>query len=478
MTDQFEVIRKAQFYQTIGGASVASQFEDVIDPATAKPFQRSPVATDEEIDLAVDAARMAQPAWAALSWDARETCLRDLATAIEDQAEYLATLQTMEQGMHLAASLGTIKYTAMSLRLIAAVRAPGRTLADTETNLVKEHWAPLGVVAAIGPWNGPLILGMQKVVTALIGGNTVVLKPSELTPLSTLEVGRIARSILPDGVFNVIGGGRSVGASLVAHPGVDKVSFTGSSATGVNIARQSSEYLRPLTLELGGNDAAILLPDGSIDDLVREIVSMGLANRGQFCAGIKRVYVPIDLHDEVCDKLVQAAAKIRIGAGFEPDIEMGPIQNKAQFDKICAYVDDAKAAGGQVLIGGAPLEREGYFYPPTVFSGVGDGVKLVDEEQFGPVVPIIAYEDLDAVIARINAGKYGLTGSIWTADLERGAELAARLHVGTGWVNQHGAFDPAYPFPLIKLSGVGIDWDDYGVKGAMRLQVINTLKPR
>ena len=465
------------FTQTIDGQPAATRFEDVINPATGAPFHRSPVATAEELDAAVAAARRAQPAWAALSWDEREALINQLADAMEANAEYLSVLNTMEQGMIVAESAMLLAGAVVSLRIIAKVRAPARVLADTATNRVTESWCPLGVVGAIAPWNAPVILGMQKVVTALIGGNTIVLKPSELTPLGTLEIGRIAREILPPGVFNVIGGGREVGAALVAHRGVDKVSFTGSTATGIHIARQSSEFLRPVTLELGGNDAAILLPDGSIDAMVSETLRVGLANRGQFCAAIKRIYVPSALHDEVCEKLVAAAAPIRLGDGLDPGTDMGPIQNKAQFDKICGFVEEAKAAGGKILIGGEPLAGEGYFYPPTVVAGLRDGVRLVDEEQFGPVVPVIAYDDLDAVIDAINAGPYGLTGSIWTADLEKGAQVAARLTIGTGWVNQHGAFDAHYPFPLIKDSGMGTDWADHGVKGTMRLQVVNARKP-
>jgi acyl-CoA reductase-like NAD-dependent aldehyde dehydrogenase len=471
-----EQILRTEFTQTIDGAAVATEFEDVINPATGAPFHKSPAATPAEVEAAIAAARRAQPAWAALTWDEREAYIGKLADVIEANQEYLSVLNTLEQGMNVASSRGLVIGTVISLRIIAAVRAPGSVLADTDTNLVTQRWCPLGVVGAIAPWNGPLILGMQKVVTALIGGNTIVLKPSELTPLSTLEVGRLARDILPAGVFNVIGGGRAVGAGLVSHPGLDKISFTGSTATGIHIARQSAEFLRPATLELGGNDPAILLPDGPVDKLVDAVVRIGLANRGQFCAAIKRVYVPRGMHDAVCEAVTAAAAKITIGDGLDPANDMGPIQNKAQFDKICDFVDDAKAAGGKILIGGEPLDRAGYFYPPTVVAGLSDGTRLVDEEQFGPIMPIIPYDDLDDVIARINGGPYGLTGSIWTADPARGAEVAARLDVGTGWVNQHGAFDPRYPFPLIKNSGTGTDWADYGVKGTMRLQVVNALK--
>ena len=469
-------IVQSRFTQTIDGVAVATEFEDVINPATGAPFQQSPAATVAEIDAAVAAARRAQPAWAALSWDEREALIGKLADAIEANIEYLSVLHTMEQGMNIPSSRGLMLGASASLRIIAAVRAPDAVLADNATNLVTQRWCPLGVVGAIAPWNGPVILGLQKVVTALIGGNTIVLKPSELTPLATLEVGRLSREILPPGVLNVIGGGRSTGAGLVAHPGLDKVSFTGSTATGIHIARQSSEFLRPVTLELGGNDAAILLPDGDVDALVDAIIRVALANRGQFCAAIKRVYVPRAMYENVCAAVVEAAAGITIGDGLDPANEMGPIQNKAQFDKICGFVEEAKAQGGRVLIGGAPLPGAGYFYPPTVFAGLSDGCRLVDEEQFGPVLPIVAYDDLDEVIARINAGVYGLTGSIWTADLEEGARVAARLTVGTGWVNQHGAFDPRYPFPLIKNSGMGTDWADHGVKGTMRLQVINVRK--
>ena len=476
MKDLIETIRSAVITQTIDGVPVATAYEDVINPVTGAAFQRSPIASQDELALAVASARRAQPAWAALGWDEREACLNRLGDAIEANIDYLAALQVMEQGMILPVSHWMMGYVVRTLRLLSSVRVPDRLLLETETNVVSESWRPLGVVAAIAPWNAPVILGIEKVVTALIGGNTVVLKPSELTPLSTLEVGRIARDVLPAGVCNVISGGREVGTALVAHPGVDKVSFTGSTATGIHIARESSGHLRPVTLELGGNDAAILLPDGSIPDLVASIMMTGLADRGQFCAAIKRVYVPTALHDQLCDALVEAVGKVRIGDGLDPDIHMGPIQNKAQFDKICGYVDDARAAGGKILTGGAPLDREGYFYPPTVITGLADGVRVVDEEQFGPIMPVIGYDDLDAVIDAINAGPYGLTGSVWTADLARGAEVAARLDVGTGWVNHHGNFDQRVPFPLIKASGMGMDWADYGVKGAMRMQVINVRK--
>lgn len=476
MSDHVETILRASFTQTIGGAPVATAFEDVIDPSQGKPFQQSPVASDAEVGMAVTAARRAQPGWAALSWDERARQINALADVIEDNIEYLMTLQTMEQGMPLATARICITLGTASMRTFAAIRVEDRVLVDDESRQVVETWHPLGVVAAISPWNFPIALGFQKVGNALIGGNTVVLKPSELTPLTTLEIGRLARAVLPAGVLNVIGGGRASGAALVAHPDVNKVSFTGSTATGVAIARESGGHLRPVTLELGGNDAAILLDDGSIDALVAMIVEKSLANRGQYCAAVKRVYVPTARHDEFCDALVRAVEAIRIGNGLDPQTEMGPIQNKVQFDKICGYVDGARLAGGRILTGGTPFESQGYYYPPTVIAGLTDGAAIVDEEQFGPIMPVIAYASLDEVIDRVNAGPYGLTGSFWTTDIPRGIALASRLAVGTGWVNQHGNFDLNLPFPLIKASGMGFDFADYGVKGAMRMQVIHAVK--
>jgi acyl-CoA reductase-like NAD-dependent aldehyde dehydrogenase len=476
LTELVGDILKASFTQTIDGLAVATVYEDVIDPSTGEVFQKSPAATDAEVDLAVAASRRAQPAWAALSWEEREQYLNRLADALEANKQWLGTLQTMEQGMAVGGSIFTVSYTAQCLRIFGALRVPDRVLIDTPVQKVVEQWKPLGVVAAIAPWNGPILLGMQKVATALICGNTVVLKPSEMTPLGTLEIGRIARDILPPGVFNVLGGGRTVGQAMVAHSGFNKVSFTGSTATGVAIAKQSGAYLRPVILELGGNDAAILLDDGCIDDMVEAVVRTGLANRGQFCGGVKRTYVPTALYDEVCAKLVAAVETIKLGSGFDPQAKMGPIQNKAQFDKICDYVEDAKAAGGRVLTGGAPLPGKGYYYPPTIIADLKAGVRLVDEEQFGPLMPVLAYDDLDTVIAAVNTGIYGLTASIWTADLERGAEVASRLEVGTGFVNEHGMLSPQIPFPLIKASGMGVDYADHGIKGAMRLQIINTKK--
>ncbi|MDE1150849.1 MAG: aldehyde dehydrogenase family protein [Azospirillaceae bacterium] len=471
-----ERARQVRIYQTIAGEQVGTRFEDVIDPSTGAAFQQYPVATAEELDRAAAAARAAQPAWAALGWDERERLLVAFADAIDREIEWIATLHTMEQGMPFSQSMMFAKAMTQRIRIMAEFRVPDRVLIDNDDKRVTERWHPLGVVAAIAPWNGPLLLGMIKVVTALIAGNTIVLKPSELTPLSTLELGRISLDILPKGVLNIVSGGRETGAALVSHPGFDKVSFTGSTPTGIAIAKQSAVFLRPAILELGGNDAAILLPDGSVDDFVAAVAMIGFGNNGQFCAAVKRAYVPPHLAEEVTTKLAAIADAHVLGNGFEPGVTMGPIQNKAQFDKVCAIVKDAKAAGGRMAAGGGPVDGPGYFFRPTIVAGLKDGTRLVDEEQFGPVIPVVIYDDVDAVVERINAGPYGLTASVWTKDLDRGEEILGRIAVGMAAVNRHAPFDPKVPFPMIKQSGMGTDYADHGIKGTMRLQAITRVK--
>jgi len=332
------------------------------------------------------------------------------------------------------------------------------------------------VVAAITPWNFPVILLSFKFGPALLAGNTIVAKPSEYTPLSSLLVAEILKDVLPAGVVNFVAGPGSVGAELASHPEVRKVSFTGSVATGKKIAQVAAADLKRVTLELGGNDPAIILDDVDPQKVVGDVFASAFANSGQVCTAIKRLYVHEKVYAPILDGLIERAKAAKVGDGLEEGTEYGPINNKMQFDRVVGLVEDAKQHGGRIVAGGKPLDRPGYFLPPTIVTEVGPGIRLVDEEQFGTALPIIKYRNLDDAIEEANKTHYGLGGSIWTSNLARGEELAQRLESGTGWVNHHMDILPNTPFGGCKWSGLGYENGRWGYEEFTELQVVNAKK--
>jgi acyl-CoA reductase-like NAD-dependent aldehyde dehydrogenase len=303
-----------------------------------------------------------------------------------------------------------------------------------------------------------------------------VLKPSPFTPLSSLRLGEILRDVLPPGVFNVVSGGDELGAWVTSHPAVRKISFTGSIETGKKIALAAAPDLKRMTLELGGNDAAIVLPDVDPKAVADKLFWGAFENSGQICSAIKRLYVHESIYRPLVQELAERAKAVKLGDGLEPDVQLGPVNNQPQFRRVIELVDEARAAGGKVHAGGTPFEGGGYFYPPTLVTDVAEGVRLVDEEQFGPALPVISYRDVDDAIERANATHYGLSGSVWTRDAARGAELAARLECGTAWVNQHLAILPFTPFGGAKWSGIGVENGQWGLLGFTEIQVMNVAK--
>jgi acyl-CoA reductase-like NAD-dependent aldehyde dehydrogenase len=316
----------------------------------------------------------------------------------------------------------------------------------------------------------------MKVAPALLAGNTVVAKPSPYTPLSSLALAAAVRDVVPHGVLNVVGGDDDVGAALCAHPGVRRISMTGSIAAGKSIMRGAANDLKRITLELGGNDPAIVLPDADVGAIAGKIFWNAFANAGQICMAIKRVYVHQDVHAPLVSALVDLARGVTVGDGFDPDAQMGPVSNRRQFERVVDLVDDARQHGGRVVTGGAPLPRPGYFYPPTIVIGVTDGLRLVDEEQFGPVLPVIPFLHVDDAVARANRTHYGLSGSVWTADVARGEAIARRLECGTAWVNQHMELRHEAPFGGMKWSGIGRENGRWGIDEYCELQVLSSTR--
>jgi acyl-CoA reductase-like NAD-dependent aldehyde dehydrogenase len=293
-----------------------------------------------------------------------------------------------------------------------------------------------------------------------------------MTPLSTIRLIEIINEVLPAGVVNVITGDNAIGGALSAHPGIAKMTFTGSTETGKKIMASAVETLKRLTLELGGNDAGIVLPDVDPRRIAEGLFWGAFINNGQTCAALKRLYVHDSIYDDVCAALADYAGRIVIGDGMDEKSVLGPVQNEMQFNKVRDLVEDAKARGGRVLTGGEPLGGTGYFYPITLVADVTDGVRLVDEEQFGPALPIIRYSDIDEVIARANRNPAGLGGSVWSADPEKARHYALKLECGSVWINKHGAIQPNAPFGGVKQSGIGVE---FGVEGLKEFTTVQTV---
>ncbi|WP_427132443.1 aldehyde dehydrogenase family protein [Pseudarthrobacter sp. S9] len=448
----------------------------IYDPATGQPVGEAPVHTVEDLENAIEAATAAQPAWAALGHEARSAALLRAADAVERSAEELARLLSREQGKPLNGPNARFEVGACSawLRATAATPLDPETVVDDGETRAELHYRPIGVVGAIGPWNWPMMITVWQIAPALRMGNAVVVKPSEYTPLSVLALVEILNQELPDGLLTVVSGGRDVGARLAEHPGIGKIMFTGSTATGKAIIRSSADTVKRLTLELGGNDAGIVLPDADPKAIAEGLFWGAFINTGQTCAALKRLYVHDDIYDAVCEELTSVAKAMPMGVGLDEANVLGPLQNKQQYDIVAKLVDAAKDSGATVLLGGNPdPDQPGYFYPTTLIADIDNNNPLVTEEQFGPALPIIRYTTVDEAVALANGLDVGLGASVWSADPAEARKVAARIQAGTVWINKHGAVDPRIPFGGSKQSGYGLEFGAEGLKALGVPQVIN-----
>ncbi len=446
------------------------------DAATREIIGYAPVHTLADLDAAIATARAAQPAWAAVGHAERSRILNAIADDIEANAEELAVLLSREQGKPLNGPNARFE--------VGACAAWTRNAADTpiEPEVVFEdgsaraelHFEPLGVVGAIGPWNWPMMISVWQIAPSLRMGNTVVVKPSEYTPLSVLALVEVFNRHLPAGVLTAISGDREVGAAIAAHRDLDKIMFTGSTATGRRIVESSAHNLARLTLELGGNDAGIVLPGTDVQAIAENLFWGCFINSGQTCASLKRLYVHESVYDEVVDTLAGLASTMPMGRGLDEGNVLGPLQNEKQFDIVSRLVDDARERGARIVTGGEPAPELGpLFYRATVVADIDDGAALVDEEQFGPVIPVLKYADVDDAVARANASEQGLGASVWSSDPDRAVEVARRIQAGTVWINQHGALNPSVPFGGTKASGYGHEFGIHGLKAVSAPKVIS-----
>ncbi|ABD26132.1 aldehyde dehydrogenase [Novosphingobium aromaticivorans DSM 12444] len=463
----------ADYKLLIGGNLVDGDMTmDVINPATGEPFCTVPRASAAQADAAIAAAKAAVPGWSAVPWAGRQAKLIELADAIAARKDEIARVLTMEQGKPLAEALGELAWTDGYLRHYATLELPDRVIQDDESGYIAVRHRPLGVVVGIIAWNFPLLVACWKIGPAVLAGNAIVLKPAPTTPVCALILGEICRDVFPAGVVNIITDANDLGPHLTAHPDVAKVGFTGSTATGKRIAASGADTLKRVTLELGGNDPAIVLEDVDVRETAQAIFGNAFLNNGQVCLAVKRAYVHSDIYDAMCGELARLAQAAVVDDGLQQGTQIGPIQNAMQFEKVKGFLDAAREEG-TIVAGGEVMERAGYFIRPTIVRDVTDGDRIVDEEQFGPILPLIRFDDVEDVIARANASDYGLGGSVWSKDVARAADIASRIESGQVWVNQHIAIGPHIPMAGFKSSGLGVEQSVEGLAEYTQTQVVN-----
>jgi len=448
----------------------------VKNPATLETVATCANADKSQLDEAVKAAQTAFKSWSVSSHEERKSSLHKIGDELEARASEIAALIVAEQGKPFALAMGEVQAGVAWLRYTASQDIPVKVAEETDTKRIEIHHKPLGVVGSITPWNWPFMIAIWHIVPAVRAGNTVINKPSGLTPFSTITLVEIMNNHLPKGVVNIITGQSGIGSGITSHPQISKIVFTGSTETGQSVMRSAADNLKRLTLELGGNDAAIVLKGTDIEKVAGEIFAAAFLNMGQTCGAIKRLYVHESVYEDMCAALVSIANEQVVGNGMDEGVNFGPVQNKDQLELVASFVDDARKRGATILTGGQPLEGAGYFYPPTLVADISNDALLVKEEQFGPALPIIKFTDVNDVVEMANGVDVGLDGSVWGPDTAEATEIASRLECGTTFVNTHAKIQPNIPMGGCKMSGFGVEFGEEGLLEFTTLQVVHINK--
>jgi acyl-CoA reductase-like NAD-dependent aldehyde dehydrogenase len=448
---------------------------DVINSAIGTVFTTVGRASVTQAAKAVHAAESAFKSWATTPLDERRRCVKALADAIHVDREDFARALVSEQGKPLHEALDEVDWTVLFIRHYATMDLPIEVIHEDVDFRMEAHHHPLGVVVGIAPWNFPLFLLTLKLAAAVLTGNTFVGKPAPTTPVTSLMVGERAHGIFPSGVVNMVVDTNDLGEVLTQHADVAKISFTGSTATGKRVAASAISSFKRISLELGGNDASIVLDDVDIEPVAEKIFDAAFLNAGQVCIAIKRVYVHTDVYDRFTQALAALANAAPVGDGLEQGTRIGPIQNRMQFEKAKKFLEIAHR-DGKVIAGGTETGGDGYFIRTTIVRDIEDTSPLVRDEQFAPILPIVRFDDIDVALEQANATRFGLGGSVWSGDTERAYELAKRMDTGTVWVNHHLHLHPGVPLGGAKESGIGVDYGVDGLKEYTQTTVIRIAK--
>lgn len=466
------------YHNLINGEMITTETTlDVINPANEQVIGRVPACGEAELDRAVAAARAAFKTWSKTPVDDRRVVIQNMAAAITANFDELFRLLTSEQGKPHAQAQMEIGGCAGMMNAQSTLNLEETINEDSDQRFSRTRRVPVGVVGGIVPWNFPILMAVQKIAPAILSGCTIVLKPSPFTPLTTLKFAELIKDIVPAGVVNIITGEDALGPMITAHPDIDKITFTGSTATGKKIMEGASKDLKRITLELGGNDASIVLPDADVAKVAEQLFWSSFTNAGQICVAAKRIYIHEDIYDEMSAAIAAYARTVTVGDGANQGTGVGPIQNKKQFDRVCELIEDAKTNGYKFLVGGeVDPSGSGFYVPITILDNPPEDARIVAEEQFGPVMPLMKFSSDDEVIARANNSEYGLAGAVWTKDTDRGVAIAEQLETGTVWINEFLHLSPFAPFGGHKQSGFGAEYGIEGLKEFTYSQVITVKK--
>jgi acyl-CoA reductase-like NAD-dependent aldehyde dehydrogenase len=467
------------FVLTINGQSVGAESDTapVYNPATKAIIAQVPVSTRAQLDAAVNAAEAAFPGWASTPLEERQATVAAMGDRLEERAADFVELLTAEQGKPRPMAEWELDRSILWLREVSKQSLATDVVVDDDDRRVISRHTPLGVVGGIVPWNFPILLMVWKIAPALVAGNTMIVKPSPFTPLCDLKLIELVQDLLPAGVLSALSGGDDLGRWITSHPQIAKIAFTGSTEAGKHVMASSAGTLKRVTLELGGNDPAIVLADVDPKKVAPQIFWAAFQNNAQFCNAAKRVYVHDDVYDAVRDELVEFAKTIVVGDGAHADTHIGPIQNRPQYDKVLEYFEDCRENGYTFALGGeVDANADGWFVPITIVDAPPEDSRVVVEEPFGPILPLLRWTDEDDVVKRANATQYGLGASVWGADHDALRRIAQQLDVGVVWLNEVHEFAPDQAFAGHKQSGIGVENSLHGLAEYTNHQTITLNK--